>query len=134
MDPDCNPPQSAVNEVIERMDEYYISKEDWDTILELGVDDKKDQIVAKSISTATKSALTRKWVVVRSSSFRSPTLWFFFFDRYNATEHPIPFHRAQDLGKIPKKLTGGAPPDLEEAYVRGSKLVFLRLVLIPVTD
>ena len=56
MDPDCHPPQSAVNEVIERMDEYYISKEDWDTILELGVDDKKDQIVAKSISTATISA------------------------------------------------------------------------------
>jgi hypothetical protein len=54
------------------MNEYYISKEDWNTILELGVDDKKDQIVAKSISTATKSALMRKWVVVRSLSFRSP--------------------------------------------------------------
>ena len=45
------------------MDEYYLSKEDWDTILELGVDDKKDQIVAKDISTATKTALTKKWVV-----------------------------------------------------------------------
>lgn len=53
-------PQSAVSEVIERMDEYYLSKEDWDTILELGVDDKKDQIVAKDISTATKTALTKK--------------------------------------------------------------------------
>ena len=38
--------------------------------------------------------------------------------RYNASEHPIPFHRAQDLGKIPKKLAGGPAPDLEEAYVR----------------
>ena len=45
------------------MDEYYLSKEDWDTILELGVDDKKDQIVTKDISTATKTALTKKWVV-----------------------------------------------------------------------
>ena len=52
--------QNAVGEVIERMDEYYLSKEDWDTILELGVDDKKDQIVAKNISTATKTALTKK--------------------------------------------------------------------------
>ena len=52
--------KSAVNEVIERMDDYYLSKEDWDTILELGVDDKKDQIVAKSISTPTKTALTKK--------------------------------------------------------------------------
>jgi len=67
---------SAVSEVIERMDEYYLSKEDWDTILELGVDDKRDQIVAKGISTATKAALTKK---------------------YNASEHLIPFHKAQDV-------------------------------------
>ena len=53
--------QSAVCEVIDRMEEHYISKEDWDTILELGVDDKKDQIVAKNISTATKTALTKKF-------------------------------------------------------------------------
>lgn len=53
--------KSSVSEVIERMDEYYLSKEDWDTIVELGVDDKKDQIVAKEISTATKTALTKKW-------------------------------------------------------------------------
>lgn len=56
--------QSAVDEVIERMDEYYISKEDWDTIIELGVDEKKDEIVMKNISTATKTALTRKWVSI----------------------------------------------------------------------
>lgn len=36
--------------------------------------------------------------------------------RYNATEHPIPFHKAQDLGKVPKKLAGGPAPDIEEAY------------------
>lgn len=61
--------QGAVSEVIDRMDEYYLSKEDWDTILELGVDDKKDQIVAKNISTATKTALTRKWVVFAVTQF-----------------------------------------------------------------
>ena len=63
MNADFHPTQSVVNEVIECMDEYYLSKEDWDTILELGVDDKKDQIVAKNISTATKTALTKKWVI-----------------------------------------------------------------------
>lgn len=41
-----------------------------------------------------------------------------FKNRYNASEHPIPFHRAQDVGKIPKKLAGGPAPDFEEAYVR----------------
>ncbi|KAG5643238.1 hypothetical protein DXG03_001287 [Asterophora parasitica] len=86
---------SAVDEVIERMDEYYLSKEDWDTVVELGVDDHKDDLILKKISAATKSAFTRK---------------------YNASEHPIPFHKAQDLGKVPKKLAGGPAPDLEEAF------------------
>jgi replication factor C subunit 1 len=52
--------QSAVEEVIERMDQYFLSKEDWDTIVELGVDDRKDDLVLKKISTATKTALTKK--------------------------------------------------------------------------
>lgn len=39
------------------------------------------------------------------------------FVRYNGSDHPIPFHKAQDLGKMPKKLTGGPAPDLEEAFV-----------------
>ncbi|KIJ58854.1 hypothetical protein HYDPIDRAFT_163015 [Hydnomerulius pinastri MD-312] len=86
---------SAVDEVIERMDEYYLSREDWDTIVELGVDQNKDDIVLKKISTATKTSFTKK---------------------YNASEHPIPFHKATDLGKAPKKLAGGPAPDLEEAF------------------
>lgn len=36
--------------------------------------------------------------------------------RYNASEHPIPFYKAVDLGKAPKKLAGGPAPDLEEAF------------------
>lgn len=28
----------------------------------------------------------------------------------------MPFHKAVDLGKIPKKLAGGPAPDLEEAF------------------
>ncbi|KAG6830854.1 hypothetical protein H0H87_006914 [Tephrocybe sp. NHM501043] len=85
---------SAVDEVIERMDEYYLSKEDWDTVVELGVDQNKDDLVLKKISAATKTALTKK---------------------YNSSEHPIPFHKGQDIGK-PKKLAAGPAPDLEEAY------------------
>jgi replication factor C subunit 1 len=44
------------------MDEYFLSKEDWDTIVELGVGDYKDDIVTKKITAATKSSLTRKCV------------------------------------------------------------------------
>lgn len=51
-----------MDEVIQRMDEYYLSKEDWDTVVELGLDEQKDDLVLKKISTATKSALTKKYV------------------------------------------------------------------------
>ncbi|KAJ6551533.1 replication factor RFC1 C terminal domain-containing protein [Mycena capillaripes] len=86
---------SVVEEVIEKMDEYYLTKEDWDTIIELGVDEKKDDLVLKKISTATKTTLTKK---------------------YNSSEHPIPFYKASDLGKAPKKLAGGPAPDIEDAF------------------
>lgn len=49
-----------MEDVIERMDEYYLSKDDWDTIIELGVDQNKDDMVMKKISAATKTALTKK--------------------------------------------------------------------------
>ena len=52
--------QSAVQDVIERMDEYYLSKEDWDTIVELGVGDRRDELVLKKIAPATKTAFTKK--------------------------------------------------------------------------
>ncbi|KAJ3984950.1 replication factor RFC1 C terminal domain-containing protein [Lentinula detonsa] len=86
---------SAVDEIIHRMDEYYLSKEDWDTIVELGVGEQKDELVLKKVSAATKTAFTRK---------------------YNSSEHPIPFHKATDLGKAPKKLAAEQVPDLEEAF------------------
>jgi replication factor C subunit 1 len=51
-----------VDDVISVMDEYYLSKEDWDAIVELGVDDHKDEHVLKKITTTTKTTLTKKWV------------------------------------------------------------------------
>jgi replication factor C subunit 1 len=43
------------------MDEYYLNKEDWDTLVELGVGDKKDDAVTKKISAATKTSFTKKY-------------------------------------------------------------------------
>ncbi|KAG1861651.1 replication factor RFC1 C terminal domain-containing protein [Suillus subluteus] len=86
---------AAVDDVIERMDEYYLSREDWDTVIELGVDTQKDDVVNKLIKPATKTSFTKK---------------------YNSTDHPIPFHKATDLGKAPKKLLGGPAPDLEDVF------------------
>ncbi|KAJ4468171.1 replication factor RFC1 C terminal domain-containing protein [Lentinula aciculospora] len=86
---------SAVDDIIHRMDEYYLAKEDWDTIVELGVGEQKDDLILKKIPAATKTAFTRK---------------------YNSSEHPIPFHKATDLGKVPKKIAATEVPDLEEAF------------------
>lgn len=53
--------QEAVPEVIELMDEYYLTKEDWDAIVELGIGEGFSQEeVLKAIPSATKSAFTRK--------------------------------------------------------------------------
>ena len=46
--------------MIERMDEYYLSREDWETVVELGVGQNKDDLVLKKISTATKATLTKR--------------------------------------------------------------------------
>jgi len=77
------------------MDNYYLSKDDWDTIVELGVGANKDEAILKKISTATKTNFTKK---------------------FNSSEHPIPFHKAHEFGKVPKKLPGGPAPDIEDAF------------------
>lgn len=60
--------QGAVDDVIDFMDEYFLSREDWDTLVELGVDDRRDEAVLKKISTATKSGFTRKCVLPSTST------------------------------------------------------------------
>ena len=45
------------------MDGYFLSKDEWDTLVELGVGDHKDEGVLKKISTATKTSFTKKCVV-----------------------------------------------------------------------
>ncbi|KAH9936826.1 DNA replication factor C large subunit [Epithele typhae] len=87
---------SAVDDTIEFMDGYFISHDDWDTLVKLGVGAQAEAAVLKQISTATKSAFTRN---------------------YNARDHPLAFHKAEALGKPPKRLAAaGAAPDLEEAF------------------
>ncbi|OLL24207.1 Replication factor C subunit 1 [Neolecta irregularis DAH-3] len=83
----------AVPDIIETMDEYFLTKEDWDSIMELGIGLQSGEQVLKRISTATKSAFTRK---------------------YNQANHPIPFMKASTV--MPTKA--GAirdVPDLEDA-------------------
>ncbi|RDA94842.1 hypothetical protein CP533_4238 [Ophiocordyceps camponoti-saundersi (nom. inval.)] len=80
----------AVPEVIELMDSYYLTREDFDAIKELGVGSMAEEKV--NLETKTKAAFTRT---------------------YNSMSHPVPFMKASNV-VAPKKQAKEAP-DLEEA-------------------
>lgn len=86
---------NGVEDVISVMDDYYLTKEDWDVIMELGVGPKKPEDLIKGIPTAIKSGFTRK---------------------YNSTSHPVPFMRSASSlsAKAVSGGSGGEVPDLEE--------------------
>jgi replication factor C subunit 1 len=50
------------------MDDYYLSKDEWDTLVELGLGPNKDDETLKKISSATKSTFTRKYVLSTCTS------------------------------------------------------------------
>lgn len=53
----------GVEDVIETLDQYYLSKEEWDAIVEMGIGEGMGQEeVLKKIPAQTKSAFTRKCV------------------------------------------------------------------------
>ncbi|KAF8946558.1 hypothetical protein BGZ47_000220 [Haplosporangium gracile] len=76
----------AVSGLIEFMDDYYLSKEDWDTILELGIGRNDAKAVLDKIPTQVKTAFTRK---------------------YNSTTHPQPYLKATVVTKGRGSSGGG---------------------------
>jgi replication factor C subunit 1 len=42
------------------MDEYFLGKDDWDNMVELGVGHMREENIIKKIPTAVKTAFTRK--------------------------------------------------------------------------
>ncbi|OTB03386.1 hypothetical protein M426DRAFT_321756 [Hypoxylon sp. CI-4A] len=82
--------KESVEEVIELMDSYYLTREDFDCIMELGVGPQAEELV--KIETQTKSTFTRL---------------------YNGMSHPIPFMKASNV--VAPKVAKDKP-DLEEAF------------------
>uniref|UniRef100_A0A060T2G1 Replication factor C subunit 1 n=1 Tax=Blastobotrys adeninivorans TaxID=409370 RepID=A0A060T2G1_BLAAD len=82
----------GVDEVIDTMDNYYLTKEDWDVIMELGVGPKSGEALAKGLPTAVKTAFTRK---------------------YNASDHPVPFMKSAQSLAVSKKVSVDKP-DFED--------------------
>jgi len=84
--------KDAVPEVIELMDSYFLTKDDWDAIVELGVGPMAMEGLPKKIESSAKAAFTRL---------------------YNQQSHPLPFMKASNV-IAPKRATK-EKPDLEEA-------------------
>ncbi|KAL5345825.1 DNA replication factor C complex subunit Rfc1 [Pseudogymnoascus australis] len=82
--------KDSVDEVIDLMDSYFLTRDDFDSIMELGVGPQRQELV--TLETQTKSTFTRL---------------------YNSRTHPMPFMKASNV-VAPAKTTKEMP-DLEEA-------------------
>lgn len=82
--------KECVDEVIQLMDSYFLTKDDWDALLELALGPMTMESV--KIDTQTKASFTRL---------------------YNQQSHPLPFMKANS--SVAPKKSRGDKPDLEEA-------------------
>ncbi|TPX13152.1 uncharacterized protein E0L32_006352 [Thyridium curvatum] len=82
--------KECVEDVIQLMDSYYLTRDDFDAIKELGVGPQSEDHI--NIESQTKAAFTRT---------------------YNSMSHPVPFMKASNVA-APRKMAKEAP-DLEEA-------------------
>ncbi|KAI7340196.1 DNA replication factor C, large subunit [Hortaea werneckii] len=83
--------KDSVPEIIELMDQYFLTKEDWEAIMELGVGEADMERI--KIETQAKATFTRM---------------------YNNQSHPLPFMKASQV-MAPKRAPAKEKPDLEEA-------------------
>jgi replication factor C subunit 1 len=82
--------KDGVDEVIDLMDSYFLTREDWDAMVELGVGPMDESKV--SLDTQTKATFTRL---------------------YNQRSHPLPFMKATSV--VAPKKQPKERPDLEDA-------------------
>ncbi|KAG9246891.1 replication factor RFC1 C terminal domain-containing protein [Calycina marina] len=83
--------KDCVDEVIDLMDSYFLTRDDFDYMMELGLGDQDEENV--KLETQTKAAFTRL---------------------YNVRSHPLPFIKATNAAAPPAAKK--AAPDLEEAF------------------
>ena len=89
--------KEVLEDVISLMDSYFLTKDDWDAILELGVGPMSMESI--KLDTQTKTAFTKM---------------------YNQQNHPMPFMKASNV--IAPKKQAKERPDLEEAIEDSDEL------------
>ncbi|KAJ3195912.1 hypothetical protein HK101_010669 [Irineochytrium annulatum] len=83
----------GIDEIIELMDEYFIDREAWEALLEMGLGKNESKKLLMNIPATVKSAFTRQ---------------------YNKASHPQPMMTAVTAAK--GKAVKAAMPDLEDAF------------------
>lgn len=56
--------KEALDDIIGLMDDYFLTKEDWDAIVELGVGPFNGEELLKRIPSTTKATFTRQYVIL----------------------------------------------------------------------
>lgn len=84
--------KDSLADIIECMDDYFLTREDWDAIIELGVGPNAEESV--KIPSLLRSAFTRT---------------------YNQMSHPMPFMKASSVTAT--KAAKKEVPDIEDAFV-----------------
>lgn len=93
--PILNEKEAGINKTMELMDDYFLTKEDWDVISELGVGRGNYEAQIKALPSTVKAAFTRN---------------------YNKASHPVPFMKSAFMFSA-KATASSVPteiPDLEE--------------------
>ncbi|GAV54951.1 hypothetical protein ZYGR_0AS02740 [Zygosaccharomyces rouxii] len=91
LDPISNEGSEGIDAVIKVMDDYYLTKEDWDTIMEFLIGPSSTESALK-IPTPVKTAFTRK---------------------YNSTTHPVAIYRAGTT-TMASSASADQKPDFED--------------------
>lgn len=84
----------SIPEVIATMDEYFLSKDDYESLLELGIGENNREHIDGQIPSATKSAFTRQ---------------------YNKMTHPVAFITTDVNAASRKVIAAADAPDFEDA-------------------
>ncbi|KAL6944979.1 replication factor C subunit 1 [Hanseniaspora vineae] len=93
LDPIVNKKVEGVPEVIELLDAYYLSKDDWDVIMSFFIGPQKTADEIKKIPTAVKSAFTRQ---------------------YNSTTHPVSIYTTASSTGVSAGSGKQSKPDSED--------------------
>ena len=83
----------GISEVIQLLDDYYLTKEDWDTVMDFMIGSDRTEPLLKKIPTSVKSSFTRK---------------------YNSTTHPVSIYRTGSTSGVGNGSRSTVRPDFAD--------------------